>query len=74
MKRYDRNHEPSSYAGQQLRDPKTYIYYKYHIIIGRRDKINEETRNLMSRIKYQDDIDIRTYDRILDVAKNLEKC
>ena len=63
--------EPSNFSGNLLRDPQTAVRFQYHIIIGRRDKIDETTRRKMNQ--YSKGIaKIGSFDRFLDVAENFD--
>lgn len=56
-------------AGAELRDPKTVIYYKYKVLIGRRaflDQSSNKRRNMFL------EFEIVTFDRLLDYAKCLD--
>jgi len=57
-------------AETELRDSKTVIWYKYKILIGRRDSLDEEGNQ---RRNYFDGIEIVTFDRLLDYAKHLDE-
>lgn len=62
---------PTNYTGDLLNSPDTTIFYNYHIFIGNRENIDSEKRRRMNQLR--DNIDIFTYGRILDMAKNLDK-
>ncbi len=64
---------PSNYTGDDLRDPETYICYKYHIVIGRREKIDKEKRKKMNQYSGSMSIDICTYGRFVDIASNFDR-
>jgi hypothetical protein len=59
-------------SGQRLRDPESYVSYNYHILIGRRANLSKEAQQLRSRSRHDDGIDIATYDRIVEVAAELD--
>ena len=65
--------EPCNYTGDYLKDPESFIRFKYHIIIGRRARIDKEKRRKMNQYSKRTDIRIATYDRFLDVARNLDQ-
>jgi hypothetical protein len=62
---------PCSDAGDYLHDPNTCIWYHYHIVIGRRDKISKEQRRKMNQY-YATPADVHTYGLILDIAANFD--
>ena len=66
---YCSNVEIHTRASTELRDPKTVIDYRYKILIGRRSSLNEDKNR---RRRTFDDIEIVTFDRILDYAKRNE--
>lgn len=57
-------------AETELRDPKTVIQYEYKILIGRRAYLSQEANN---RRNHFGNIEIVTFDRILDYAKILDE-
>lgn len=65
--------EPSSYAASKLRDPKSFIHFGFNIVIGRRKDVSQLGHNLRSSHNYHSDVEIISYDRLLDVAKNIDK-
>lgn len=62
--------DPCTMSGQKLRDPESYVSYNYHIVIGRRADLSIQAQRLRSR--RDDRIKIATYDRIVDVATELD--
>lgn len=60
------------HASTEILDNRTCISYQYYIIIGRRNMIIHELQSRRHLVGL-DKIEIVTYDRLLDVAKNLEK-
>jgi len=65
---------PCNYTGNKLRDPDTHIRLYYHIVIGRREHITREQRRKMNQISYRTDhLEVCTYGRLLDIARNLDK-
>lgn len=62
------NFDPSNYAKEILADPSTSIYYSFHIIIGKRENLIKEKRELKNRYKEFHNIDVGSYDRFLDTA------
>jgi len=72
LQRPRRRSEPSSFAGDYLRDPKTYLSTNYTIVIGRRTTLKEDqqfVRNSMSQHSYYA---IASYDRLIDTALGWE--
>lgn len=59
-------------TGMRLRDPEAYVSYGYHIVIGRRELLSTTAHKLRSRSRDDDNIDIATYDRIVDAAMSLD--
>lgn len=58
------------YAPEELRDPKTIINYRYKILIGRRKYLSVDN----NRRRYVfDDVEVITFDRLLDYAKRLDE-
>ncbi len=66
---YNINSEPESMAGDILRNPKTCIWYNYHIIIGRSSELDNHKQYLKSSYENTNDIRVHTYDRLLRVAE-----
>lgn len=62
--------DPCTMSGQKLRDPESYVSYNYHIVIGCRADLSIQAQRLRSR--RDDRIKIATYDRIVDVATELD--
>lgn len=57
-----------------LRDPKTYLCFKYFIVMGRRSHFNEELIHVKSKFaRHHSDVEISTYDRFIEVAEKLEQ-
>lgn len=64
--------DPCTMSNQRLRDPESFVRYRYHIVIGRRHLLTKEAQRLRSRSFNNDNIDIATYDRIVDVAEEFD--
>jgi len=65
---------PCNFTGNYLRDPDTHIWFYYHIVIGRRDRITKEQRRKMNQFsRGSDHLRVCTYGRFLDIARNLDK-
>ncbi len=69
---YNLNEEPSSMAGDELRNSKTVIWYNYHIVIGRSSELNNHQKYLKSMYQPVNDIKVHTYDRLLRVAEAVD--
>jgi hypothetical protein len=63
---------PSNHTGDFLNDPQSYVEFHYHIVIGRRGRVTQEIRRKMNQYRYDARIEICTYDRLLDIAANLD--
>lgn len=70
---YNINLEPSSLAGDRLRDPKTVIWFNYHIVIGRSSELSEHKKYLKASYEKTSMIRVHTYDRLLKVAESIDK-
>jgi hypothetical protein len=70
---YGKYGPPSNYTGNYLHDPTTYIDYHYHIVIGRRDFIDDAKRIKMNQYSRGMHIEIRTYGRFLDCAAEIDR-
>lgn len=65
---------PSNYTGDDLQDPKTFIWYHYHIVIGRREAVLKEQREKMNQLREgMKRVELCTYDRFIDVARSIDK-
>lgn len=65
--RVSANYEPANAKGWRLKDVDTRIFWRYEIIIGRRDSAPIKTRNLMT--DWKADVHVRTYDGLLEAAR-----
>lgn len=63
--------EPCNFTGNFLRNPNSFTTFKYHIVIGRRNRVNEECRRKMNQYQDFTNINIRTYDRFVDIENKL---
>jgi hypothetical protein len=63
---------PSNYTSDYLKDPETFIHFHYYIIIGRRGTATAEKRRKMNQYQRSGSYMIGTYDRFLDVARNID--
>ena len=70
---YNLNVEPSSMACDELRNPKTVIWYNYHVVIGRSSELDSHKQYLKASYNNVNDIKVHTYDRLLHVADALDK-
>lgn len=64
---------PTNYTGDQLNAIDTTIFFHYYIVIGLRENISSQQRTKINQIKQFSDVEIFTFNRILDVAKQLDK-
>jgi hypothetical protein len=55
-----------------IKYPESYAHFRYHVIIGRREPITKDKRRKMNQWRRTGGIAIGTYDRFLDVAKNMD--
>jgi len=55
-----------------IKNPDYYVKFYYHVIIGRRKAITKEKRRKMNQWQRTGVIAIGTYDRFLDVARNMD--
>jgi len=68
----DTTQPPRNFTGDRLCDSGTNIWFHYHIVIGRREKVTEEQRKYMNQLS-RNDFKICTYGTFLDIARNLDK-
>ncbi len=66
------NHIPSNNTGDLLNSPDTMIKCFYYVFIGNREKISKDARRRMNLLSNYP-IQILTYGRFLDVAKNFDE-
>lgn len=64
-----RKGEPCNVRGDRLSDPKTHIWFKFKIVIGRSSRMNEAARRLLGRYAHQRNTEVVTYDRLLRLAE-----
>lgn len=57
-------------ASTELRDPKTCVFYKYKVLIGRRSFLDVERNKQRS---YSSGFEIVTFDRLLDRARKIDE-
>lgn len=57
-------------ASTELRDPKTCVFYKYKVLIGRRVCLDVERNKQRS---YSSGLEIVTFDRLLDRARKIDE-
>jgi hypothetical protein len=65
---------PCNFTSNYLKDPDTFIRFYFHIVIGRRERIDNEKRrrmNLFSQMHMH--VDLCTYGRFIDIARNHDK-
>ena len=56
-----------------LHDINSFIDFRFHIIIGRRNNITKDIRRKMNQYKRLSNIKVGTYDRFIDIAENFDK-
>jgi hypothetical protein len=52
-----------------LADPSSYLKESFHILIGRRNKIDTQGHRRKATYSAKHSIDVRSYDMLLDLAK-----
>jgi hypothetical protein len=66
-----RGEEPLCSAGFTMTDPACMAIFSYHIVIGRRHDLSKQDLHRKSAFKQTDDVEIATYDRILDYCQTI---
>jgi hypothetical protein len=64
---------PFNYATGDLDKPGSSVKWQYHVIIGRREKVTRQMREKINQFHFNDFVEICTYDRLLDIAANLDE-
>jgi hypothetical protein len=70
---YPQDHPPTNYMGDYLHESGTHVWFKYHIIIGRRAVATKDIRRKMHQYCSDGYISIGTYDRFIDIAENQDR-
>ncbi|AHF94125.1 hypothetical protein OPIT5_06075 [Opitutaceae bacterium TAV5] len=65
--------EPTDTTGMPLYDPCQWIVWDYHIVIGRRDSLSKAELGKKSAYLTQAEVDVMTYDRLLDQARAFDE-
>jgi Shedu protein SduA, C-terminal len=65
-----RHFEPSGFCRVPLRDPRTWVYWNYDIVIGRRTVLTETNQARRNNRNASRPCEIVTYDRFIDTAEN----
>lgn len=73
LKWHQNEHPPSNLTSDYLHDPETYVDFRFHIIIGRRDNISKEKRRKMNQYSRNTIIKVGTYDCFIDIATNYDR-
>jgi Domain of unknown function (DUF4263) len=60
-------------AGWPLYDPKASINWYYRIVIGRRSSLSAEQLGKKAAFYKHENVDVMTYDRLIDAAKELDR-
>jgi len=66
---YDTSKEAINMSGDRLADPSSYLKESFHILIGRRNKIDTQGHRRKATYSAKHSIDVRSYDMLLDLAK-----
>jgi hypothetical protein len=64
---------PVNGTNQYLKSPDTYLEINYYIVIGNRKNISEEQRRRMNQIQFSSGLEMFTYGRFIDVARNFDR-
>jgi hypothetical protein len=64
-----RRERPSNFSGDLLADPKSYLRLHFRIVIGRSSRMEAATRSLMGRYASGHEVELLTYDRLLQLAE-----
>ena len=64
--------EPLDTCGWPLYHPKSWLHWHYHIVIGRRGDLSDDDMSKKASFLSHHDIEIMTYDRLLDAAEKLD--
>lgn len=65
----ERDYEPMDNSGWALYDPRSWLHWHYHIVIGRRNALTLDQAGKKASYHDMHDINVMTYDRLLDAAK-----
>lgn len=65
--------EPSNYTNDFLKDPGTFVWWYYHIVIGRRQTASGDIRRKMNQMRYTGYAEIKTFDHFVDIAGNFDR-
>ncbi len=66
---YSDGDRPSNFSGHHLADPTTNLFDSHHIFIGRRANTSPEHHSRKGRLSQRHNVEVATYDRLLDLAK-----
>lgn len=67
-----RNEEPGDHCGWPLYHPKASLAWYFHIVIGRRQHLSEADLERKGAFRKNHEINVMTYDRLLDAAETLD--
>lgn len=70
----DTEFEPIDHCGRSLYHPTIYLRWTYEIVIGRRAQQTAKQIERKASFRTHHDIEIMTYDRVLESAKKLDSC
>ncbi len=60
-------------TGMPIYDPDQWIVWSYHVVIGRRDQLSKTEMGKKAAYQTQADVDIMTYDRLLNQAEAFDR-
>ncbi|MCX6952726.1 MAG: DUF4263 domain-containing protein [Verrucomicrobia bacterium] len=66
--------EPTDSTGMSFYDPHLWVIWRYHIVIGRRAGISKTQLGKKAAYGTNSEIDVMTYDRLLDRATAFDRC
>lgn len=67
---YSDGDEPCNFSGQMLADPSSFLTESFHIIIGRRDKLNSDEHRRKATYAFKHRIEVMSYDRLTDLVND----
>jgi len=65
--------EPTCNGGWHLYHPEIWLHWHYSIIIGRRSELSMREQGLKASFSNTNGVEIITYDRLLDAAREMDK-
>lgn len=64
-----RDTEPTDTTGMALYDPRQWVHWYFHVVIGRRSAISKTEAGKKASYFSHNEVDVMTHDRLLDRAK-----